>query len=270
HPLTSERMADMQSRQPLGKPGAASAAATLEHAMIAARARVLSNPGVDALRALLAEAEGAKLASMAAPRQAGALYGAALAASRLRDFPRAKLYLERLMALVPADAWALRLSRWLEAEIALSAGDAPRAAAVLNASPGGRNEGGADAAGPRRPELFLAVQLALQTGQGAAAGEAAQRLQSWVAAHPRDAQAWQLLSSAYAAQGQSLRAIRASAETQVALLDYPAAVDRFRAAQELLRQGRAGNAAADHIEASIIDTRKRQVELLLKEQTLDR
>ncbi len=267
HPLTSERMADMQSRQPLGKPGAASAAATLEHAMIAARARVLSNPGVDALRALLAEAEGAKLASMAAPRQASALYGAALAASRLRDFPRAKLYLERLTALVRADERALRLSRWLDAEMALSAGDAPRAAAVLNASPGGRHEGGADA---RRPELFLAVQLALQTGQGAPAGEAAQRLQSWVAAHPRDAQAWQLLSSAYATQGQSLRAIRASAETQVALLDYPAAVDRFKAAQDLLRQGRAGDAAADHIEASIIDTRKRQVELLLKEQTLDR
>jgi len=56
-------------------------------------------------------------------------------------------------------------------------------------------------------------------------------------------------------------------------MDYAGALDRFKAAQELLRQGRAGNgvgAAVDHIEASIIDTRKRQVELLLKEQALDR
>jgi hypothetical protein len=56
----------------------------------------------------------------------------------------------------------------------------------------------------------------------------------------------------------------------VARLDYAAALDRFRAAQELSRQGSVGNPAADHIEASIIDTRRRQVELLLKEQALDR
>jgi len=104
--------------------------------------------------------------------------------------------------------------------------------------------------------------------------EAAQRLQIWVVAHPRDALAWQLLSSAYAAQGQALRAIRADAETQVALLDYAAALDRFKAAQELVRQdhrashvGDADKEAAEHIDASIIDTRRRQVELLLKEQS---
>ena len=90
----------------------------------------------------------------------------------------------------------------------------------------------------------------------------------WVADHPRDAQAWQLLSSAYAAQGQTLRAIRADAETQVALLDYAAALDRFKAAQDFVRKG--GAATPDHIEASIIDTRRRQVESVLKEQALER
>jgi predicted Zn-dependent protease len=237
--------------------------------MVAARARVLSNPGVDALRALLTEADGAKLATLAAPRQVAALYGAALAASRLRDFPAAKAYLDRLTALVRSDARAARLSRLLEAEMALAAGDAPRAAVVLNAAAGPANAGGEGAA-VRRPELFLVAQVATQTGQGALAGDVAQRLQSWIAAHPRDAQAWQLLSGAYAVQGQTLRAIRADAETQVAFMDYGAALDRFKAAQELIRQGRAGAAAADHIDASIIDTRQRQVELLFKEQTLDR
>jgi len=59
----------------------------------------------------------------------------------------------------------------------------------------------------------------------------------------------------------------------VARLDYAAALDRFKAAQELVHQRRGGNgasAAADYIEASIIDTRQRQVQALLKEQALER
>jgi hypothetical protein len=56
------------------------------------------------------------------------------------------------------------------------------------------------------------------------------------------------------------------AESRVARLDYAAALDRFRAAQAFSRS----QAAANHINASIIDTRQRQVELLLQEQTLDR
>jgi predicted Zn-dependent protease len=80
--------------------------------------------------------------------------------------------------------------------------------------------------------------------------DVAQRLQTWVAAQPRDATAWQLLGAAYAAQGQQLRALRAEAEAQVAHLDYAAAVDRYKAAQDLVRRAAGG----DYIEASIIDT----------------
>lgn len=272
HPLTTERIADMQSRQMLLTPGTANTTLTLEHAMIAARARVLSNPGVDALRDLLAETGSSKFETLGAPRQAAILYGAALAASRLRDAAQTKVYLERLSGLVRPDAKAVRLVQLLGAEIALTQGDAPRAAALLKAIPAGRKET-ADGGAVRRPELFLGTQIALQTrpgGSTADVSEAAQGLQTWVAAHPHDAQAWQLLSSAYAAQGQTLRAIRANAETQIALLDYPAALDRLKAAQEILRQSRAGNGASEHIDASIIDTRKRQVEALLKEQALDR
>ena len=82
----------------------------------------------------------------------------------------------------------------------------------------------------------------------------------------RDAGAWQLLSAAHAAQGQPLRAIRAEAEARVAQLDYTAALDRFKAAQDLVRKGGSG----DHIEASIIDTRARQVESLVREEALER
>ena len=123
----------------------------------------------------------------------------------------------------------------------------------------------------QRPELILAASVAARSGQRALAGEAAQNLQVWVTDHPTDAGAWQQLATLYAAQGQTLRAIRAEAETQVARLDYAAGVDRLRAAQDLIRQGAVGaNGGVDHIEASIIDTRKREVELRLKEQTLDK
>jgi predicted Zn-dependent protease len=270
HPLTTERIADMQSRQPLGVATPASVTPTAEHAMISARARVLSNPGVDALRAIGAEAQGVQLVSLPAARQAGVLYGAALAASRLRDFGTARDCLARLTPQVGTDVSAQRLLRLLTLEVALASGDSTRAAALLQVSVAGPASDGVASATQRRPELFLRAQLAMQVGQATQIGDVAQRLQVWVLAHPQDAQAWQLLSSACAAQGQNLRAIRADAEAQMALLDYPAALERFKAAQALSRQVRSGTAAADHIDASIIDTRRRQVELLAKEQALER
>lgn len=261
HPLTTERIADMQSRlalEPAAKPGAG--VLSTEHALIATRAGVLSNLGVDALQAMMTEADGRQFVTLSAPQQAAVLYGAALASSRLRDFASSQGYLSRLQAAVAlqTDPAAARLGRLLAAELALTAGDLARATQLLKASPG-----------TGRPELIMAAQVATQQA-GAELEGVAQRLQSWVLTRPRDAQAWQLLAAAYTAQGRRLAAIRAEAEAQVALLNYSAAVDRFSAAQALLRQGPVGTAAADHIEGSIIDTRKRQVALWLKEQTLER
>jgi predicted Zn-dependent protease len=251
HPLTTERVAEMQSRQQLAGRSPA-AGPTMEHAMVAARARVLSHANVDALRGFLTEAEAAGAPALGAARQAAALYAAVLAASRLREPGAVQRLLPRLSA-VAAEPKAARLVRLLAAEVALAAGDPQDALARL---------GGA---GAGRPEVVLATQAQLQTRQ---AGEAAQRLQTWVSTHPKDAMAWQLLARAHAAQGQQLRAVRAEAEAQVAQLDYAAAMDRFKAAQDLARRG--GGGAHDHIEASIIDTRARQVELLLREQALER
>lgn len=216
-----------------------------------ARARVVSNPGVDALRGLLTEADAAA-ANPSRARQAGALYAAALASARLRDNAGAARWMARLTAATAGDAKAARLATLLAGELALIAGDASRAAVLVDPSAAGR------------PDVLLSAQARIQSGRAA---DAAQRLQTWVALNPRDATAWQLLATAYTAQGQTLRAIRAEAEAQVALLDYSAAADRFKAAQELVRKGAAGS---DHIEASIIDTRARQVTSLLREQALER
>lgn len=250
HPMSVERAADMQSRQQLA--GRAGGGPTLEHALAAGRARVLSSTGVDTLRALVAEAESASLAGQPRLRQAGALYAGTLAAARLREPAAAARLLPRLQAAVGSDAAGQRQARLLEAELALGAGDAARVLRLL------------DADATRRPEALLVAQAQVQSGR---ASDAAQKLQTWVATRPRDAAAWQQLSAAYAAQGQRLRAVRAEAEGRVAQLDYAAALDRFKAAQDLVRQGAAGG---DHIEASIVDTRARQVESLLREQTLER
>ena len=53
----------------------------------------------------------------------------------------------------------------------------------------------------------------------------------------------------------------------VAQLDLAAALTRFKAAQDMVRKGVA---TVDYIEASIIDTRTRQVEALLREQIPER
>ena len=91
-------------------------------------------------------------------------------------------------------------------------------------------------------------------------------LRDWVAANPRDATAWRVLGNLYGAQNDTLRAVRADAEANVAILDYPAARDRFKAAQELVRKSGASGAPIDHYEASIIDTRARAVDVLVKQQ----
>lgn len=253
HPMTTERIAEMQSRQQLAVRPAHARPPDLVHAMMVGRSRVLSNPGIDGLRRYVSEAEGVTGAASQRARDAGIFYAAALASAKLREPAAAGRFVGKLAALTAGDAPAARLAELLMAEIALEAGDAARAASLVDPAAGGR------------PELMLASQARIRVGRAA---DAAQRLQTWVAVHPRDAQAWQLLAEAYTAQGQTLRSIRAEAEAQVAHLDYQGAMDRFKAAQEIARKARAG--AGDDIEASIIDARARQVASLLKEQALER
>jgi predicted Zn-dependent protease len=252
HPLTTERMSDMQTRT--GQTGTAAAPLlTLDHAMVSARARVLANGNVDALRLWEAQAEPTRLAPLPAAAQAGTLYGAVFAAMKLREFPRASAALDRLVRQVQNNVPATRLATLLGAELALARGQPDRAVAALQRAP--------DAG---RAATLLRAQAGVQAGKAA---PVTQDLQTWIADHPSDAQAWQLLASAYAAQGKTLSAIRAEAEVNVAQLDYPAALARLKAAQDMARKGVA---AGDHIEASIVDTRTRQVELLAREQAVER
>jgi predicted Zn-dependent protease len=269
HPLTTERIAEAQARVQLVSAEAAkpsrekeieSGKARLLHAMMASRARILAAPGVDALRSMVAEAQRrpaslAPLQSLATAenvRDAGALYGGAFAAAQLRDFALARTLLGRLKPLgtteVPQAAGAIDL---LSTEIDLLGGVVPPAASSIDI-----------AKATSRAEVLMQAQALMAANRVQPVSE---RLQTWVAAHPKDATAWQLLATAYGRQNQNIRAVRADAESRAAQLDYPAALDRFKAAQGLMRNNPSGT---DYVEGSILDTRTRQMESLVKEQAL--
>lgn len=275
HPLSTERMADMQARIGVGggldlpEPSPASGPSSrrnvqeFDQTMLAARAQVISHPAVDALRAWAQEVEPAALRRLTPARQLGALYGATLAAIRLHEYANARQLWLRLSVKVGNDAPAARLARLLGVELYLAQNDGVQAAALLKKGEGKTSTSGTSS----RAELFLSAQAALH---GAPKTPVVENLQTWVASHARDAQAWQLLALLYTEKGQTLGALRAQAEVSVAQLDFPAALQRFKSAQEWVRKNGTSAGKSDHIEASIIDTRTREMELLLREQALER
>ena len=282
HPLTTQRIADMDSRIPPGK-RAAAPAPTLEHAMMAARARVISNPGVDVRRQWAVLPRSGSFGAASQADQIGQLYAAALSAIYLRDWPLAREMEQRLLAATAGNAAARTQAQWLNAELELKADNAQAALAALPAQASssapaapkvtarGNIEGPSLATidvvehiAPRRPELLLKSEILLKLNQ---AGPMASPLQTWVTDHARDGSAWQTLARVWRSQGQEMRALRAEAEAQVAHYDYAAAVDRFKAAQDFARKS---GGQADYFEASIIDTRLRAVQELLREQLSDK
>lgn len=282
HPLTTQRIADMDSRIPPGK-RAADPVPTMEHVMMAARARVISNPGVEVRRQWATLPRSGSFASQSSLEQVAQLYAATLSAMYLRDWPLAREMVQRLLAATAGNAQAHIQAQWLNAELEYKADNPQAALAALPSlssktpqeSPKVTASGNlagpslatidvVERVAPRRPELLLKTDILLKLNQAA---PMASPLQTWVTDHPRDGLAWQTLARVWRSQGQEMRALRAEAEAQVAHYDYAAAVDRFKAAQDLAR--RAG-AQADYFEASIIDTRLRAVEELLREQLRDK
>ena len=262
HPLTTERIAEARARLQTGEPAGQSrkAQSALEpqlHAMMSARARVLGSPGVDDLRSMLAEGQRASTESVPnekLPVVAGRLYGGALAASRLREETVAFALLTRLKSVAVQTTGAVRAANLLAIELETAAGRPGEAVGAVKFSQGAT-----------RAELLIGGRAMLASGQIAGLADV---LQTWVVTHPKDAQAWQMLSEIWSRQGEAVRSIRADAESRVAQLDYPAALDRLKAAQDMLRFGQAGVAGRNaHIDASIIDTRTRQISNLIREQT---
>lgn len=258
HPLTTERIADMQSRLPMGT-GDVSVPQDLEQAMVSARARVISQSQVDSLRAWTRLP--LNLPAQATPmQQAGSLYAAALAHQMLREPDQAHRQWQRLQALTADQPAAARLSRLLGAQLQAARGE--HAQAVQGLLPSvmvGRWP---------RPELVAVAQSLAQLPGHPAVSGAVQQLRLQVQETPHDAQAWNLLGALLAGKGQKLASLRAEGEAQLARMDLQGALDRFKAAQDMARRGTLQ--AGDHIEASIVDTRVREVQARLREMQLER
>ncbi|MBL0151353.1 MAG: M48 family metalloprotease [Ideonella sp.] len=254
HPLTVERIAEAQQRAAqLGAAGQAATPAetTRWHALMQARARVLMDPSVDSIRRLQ-DLDGR--AGNTEERLAG-YYASALASVLLRDFARADRALQAAQALpgVREDGFTQHALAPLATQLALAKGDWPAATAAV---------AGVGDEARSRPAMLLRAQVALASGDPAAIRHSTEVLQTWVSEHKLDALSWQSLSHCAEAQGQPLRALRAAAEAQAAIGNIQGAMDRLRAGQQMARRGAVGN---DFIEASVIDSRWRELQAQRRE-----
>lgn len=265
HPLTGERIADMSTRVAQGAASPSPAGPDdLLALLMAARARVLSAPGAEALHAISRLPQTMGFSQTPAPQRMAQLYAAALAASQLHDEARTTDHLQRLHQLLRQQAPArhpavheavelLGLEVWmpaahiqasrLEQALRQSALDTRIAQGMSKLS---------------RATVLLWAQTKLHLGQ---ARTVATELPSWLSLFPHDAQAWRLLSSAHERLGQTPQAVRADAEARAAELDYAGALERLRAAQGLAAKG-----MADHFEQSILQSRTQAIRQLQSEQ----
>ena len=249
HPLTSERIADARAR--IGAAPYVRPTGTPEHAMLAARARVLMDPRAVPWRALQDLDRGTRDQAGDAPLldQLAARYASALASIKLRDFDRSARAIDAaqtLLAQLPDSAdrggRGARDLVFLRAELAEARGDAAAGFAALQTL-------GADKS---RPLLLERAALALVDRDPAPARAVAEDLQTFVALHDKDILAWAELARLWTRLGHTLRSVRAQAESSLAAGDLNGAIDRMRSA---LRMSSARD--ADQYEAAIIDARLR-------------
>ena len=258
HPLTTERIGEAKARA--GIATTAPRVSVLEHTVAQARARVLMDPRVDALRRWQerdADREGS------AADRLRALTESALASSMLRDWARADAAFAGALAIVRASpnssARAERAVVLMQAQSQLDRGAPASAAATMKPY---ANDGS-------RPSLLLDAQIALIATPAVSPDDAtlkanAAALQTWVAVHGDDALAWSALGQTWGRLGMPLRSIRADAESRYALGDLLGATERLRAGQRLARNG-----SADFIDASVLDSRLRTIEAQRKQILAD-
>ncbi len=250
HPLTVERIGEARSRAGIG--AATSRVSVLEHITAQARARVLMDTRVDALRRW--QGRDADLEGTAAEKLLNACESAQ-ASSLLRDWARADTAFARALAITRGSPnsgpRAERAVLLMQAQSLIERGAPAKAAETIKAY---ANDGS-------RPVMLLSAQIALAetpaiTPDNAALKTRAGELQTWVALHPDDSLAWGALGQTWGRLGLPLRSLRAEAESRYALGDLLGAVDRLRAAQRFARSG----GPVDFIDASVVDSRLRDIE----------
>jgi len=260
HPLTVERIGEARSRAGLNP--AAARAGVLEHTVAQARARVLMDPRVDALRRW--QGRDADMDGPGADKLLNAVESAQ-ASSLLREWPRADAAFAQALTIARASpnsgARAERAVSLMQAQSLLDRGAPSRAAEAMRAHAGDGS----------RPVMLLSAQIALAENPAVTADSVvlkarAGELQTWVALHADDALAWGALGQIWARLGLPLRSLRAEAESRHALGDLLGAIDRLRAAQRFAR----GGGPVDFIDASVVDSRLRDIQAQRRQIELDR
>ena len=254
HPLTTERIGDMQSRLGLGKTFAP-VETSIEHALMTARARALMSPQTDDMQKLIDVLEKDFSPQLPLAKRAAMLYAGVMAYTQQRRAAPAREAMNTLLQLVREDPAGLRAAQWLAADTERRLNNPLQCLQTLGAKV------------VDRARVMLQTMCRIEAKQTLLATQASDTMQLWLAQNPRDAMAWDLSSQALLQSGDRLRALRADAEFHVVRWDEVGAIDRLRAAQELAKQlakdgklDRAGN-----MEASIIDSRLRTLERVRRE-----
>lgn len=251
HPLSRQRMADMQARVGIERQAPAGVkdkgASNPAHPLLRVRAKLLATKDTDAWQAAVRRVD--KTTGTAALADQ---YAATYAAVLLKNNALAKRLGKRLQLVLNQQKRTQeerRQVRLLLAEVALQADDA---AAVIDYF------GSAERLLPR-PETLLLARAMIAMGKPQ---QAANKLQDWLAVYPKDAAAWNTLAQAYEAQGKLLRAVGAQAKAEESNYNYARAIDRLRAGQHLYRTGKD----KDIIEAQVLDARLKEMRVLQKRQ----
>lgn len=237
HPLTTERIADMQAR--IRDERYRQRADSLEFVLARTKLSALADLSVDGLRSARARYE-RQIRERNANDERSSYYGLALVTAAQRDFAATDKALADLRRLMKSGhPFVERLA----IETRLNAGD-PQAAARLAQD--------ALVKFPQARSLnHLRAQCLIELRQY---DEAVAFVQDQLSLYKSDATLWNLLAQAQAARGRTAEAHRASAEEYALIGGWLAAIDQLRLAQ------RAGT--LDFYSASQVDARIRDLQAL--------
>lgn len=250
HPLTSERIADMQDR--VRHVAAHKVPNTPEYEFARARARILQETTPSDLRSARASLE-AQLASAPPSRQAALYYGMAFADQRLGRAASAEQQLNearRLYGNIPGATSGSPMLDVMAIELARTQGRVPEA---LNQA----------AASMKAFPLSRAVALSFAEtllGSGKLP-EAVAFLRDRTRQETARSEWWDLLARAYAAQGKRLQQHQALAEKYAMDGAYQAAIEQLQIARK------AGD--GDFYTLSEVDARLHQLERQFREEKQD-
>jgi predicted Zn-dependent protease len=236
HPLSSERMADLQNR-------AASAryrqrVDSIEFQLVRAKLRALQGAPREGVAIFETQLKDRRFAS-----EAAAQYGLAVALAAARDWKRADAALGEARRLAGAHAMFETLGARIKAGAGQGGAAREQLARAMKDFPG------------RFYVAYAYADVLQSLNQHAAAVDVLEEL---VRARPRDSRVHRMLARSYAGVGKRAAQHRSQAEYYVLEGSLPAAVDQLESAR------RAGD--ADFYALSSIDARMRELRRLQQEQ----